>query len=374
MVNLVVELDGEHFGKRALTRALSAIERAGYTVERSNGDGRFLAWIDDQFGGTWSSEACAGTSVIARRGGDLAGFAAYDPRGLTFSWLRGLGAEKDVGIFGPFGVSAAHRGTDLGPNLLLAALASLREAGYARALIPAVGHEKLVAYYAKFGRGRVAEQFDRSPWRDRVHRAVLLASGNGSNVQAVLDAVAAKRLPLDVRLVLCNTPGAHVMERARAANVPTACLPWDRARETRDAYDARLAQTVRRESPDLVLLLGWMHLLDERFVTEFPELLNVHPAFLPLDPACDDVTFPDGSTAPAFRGARAVRDALRWGSRWTGATVHRVMLDTDRGPVLVRKPVALLPGDTEDAALARLHPTEHRLVSGAIMRWVYERP
>jgi phosphoribosylglycinamide formyltransferase-1 len=332
-----------------------------------------LAWIDYEFGGTWSSEALAGKNIVAKSGDKFAGFVTYDPRGLKFSWLRGLGAEEGVGIFGPFGVGAEFRGSKLGPLLLKAALVSLRDAGYARALIPAVGSDKLIEYYQKHAGAKIAERFDRAQWSGKRYRTVVLASGNGTNFQSVIDGVAAGSLPLEITALVTNNPKALALERARRANIPTVCLPWDRKTKLRPDYDEQLSQAVRRAEPDLVLLLGWMHLLDDRFIAEFPETINLHPAFLPLAEGKDEVVYPDGSLTPAFRGARAVRDALAWGSRWSGASVHRITLHTDRGPVLVRKPLALNAGDTEEGVLQRLHPLEHQVVAGAIMRWVYER-
>ncbi|HTX59045.1 MAG TPA: formyltransferase family protein, partial [Verrucomicrobiae bacterium] len=132
-------------------------------------------------------------------------------------------------------------------------------------------------------------------------------------------------------------------------------------------------EAVALERPDLVLLLGWMHLLAEPFVRTFPGLLNIHPAFLPLDPARDDVVAPDGARIAAFRGARAVRDAIAAGSPWTGATLHAVTPQTDRGPVLARRPMRLSPTDDEETALARLHPLEHEVVAAGIRRWLFER-
>jgi len=122
-----------------------------------------------------------------------------------------------------------------------------------------------------------------------------------------------------------------------------------------------------------VLLLGWMHLLEPSFLDAFAQMLNVHPAFLPLEPARDSVGMPDGVTIRAFRGARAVRDALAANSPWVGASVHAVTADTDRGRVLARKPLRVIAGEEEDALLARLHPIEHQLVAIAIKRWLYER-
>lgn len=374
MVNLAADLRGEQFGAQALARALRGIEEAGFSVERvAPGNAAYLAWIDDAFGGTWSSEAFAGKSVVAKKGDRFAGFASYDARGLKFGWLRGAGAEQGTGIFGPFGVDPDFRGSPIGPHLLMAALASLPEFGYTRALIPAVGHEKLVEYYIKHSGASVIESFEKAQWQRTRYRALVMASGNGSNFQAVVDAVNAGRLPLDIVTLLSNKPNAYALERARIAGINAVALPWDRQSQFRPKYDAALLQIVEREQPDLILLLGWMHLLDEHFIATFPDIINIHPAFLPLDQQRDDVAFPDGTLTPAFRGGRAVADALAWGSRWTGASSHRVTLDTDRGPVLVRKPLAIAPGEPLEAIMERLHPLEHRVLTGGIMRWVYER-
>ncbi len=262
----------------------------------------------------------------------------------------------------------------LGPLLLRLALVQLRERGYAQALIAAASGDGLVRYYGEHAGARVAESFDRAALLQPRPRVVVLASGNGSNLQAVIDASQAGTLPIDVVALVANNPAAYAIERARAGNVASvAVLPWNRKAESRELYDARLFDTVAAERPDLVLLLGWMHLLDERFVRGFPELLNLHPAFLPLDPECDDVGTPDGGRIPAFRGVHAVRDALAASSGWVGATLHRVTPATDRGEVLIRKPLRIVAGESESELMARLHPVEHRLVRAGIARWLYER-
>lgn len=374
MVNLLVDLQTAQFDEDALARALRGIESAGFSVERvAPGSGAYHAWIDDAFGGTWSSEAFAGRSVVAKMGDRFAGFATYDPRGLRFSWLRGLGARQDVGIFGPFGVAPEFRRLPIGPHLLLAALASLREAGYRRALIPAVGHEKLVEYYTKHSGAQIAERFEKAQWRRRKYRTLVLASGNGTNFQSVIDGVAAGSLPLDLAMLVSNRSGAYALERARSAGIPAVALQWDRKAQPREDYDRSLFELVHREQPDLLLLLGWMHVLSTDFVQRFPEMINIHPAFLPLDQELDEVTFPDGAVTAAFRGAHAVRDALESGSHWVGASSHMVTLEADRGPLLVRKPLALVGSDTLESIMERLHPLEHRMLAGGIMRWVYER-
>ncbi|HET9097554.1 MAG TPA: formyltransferase family protein, partial [Candidatus Baltobacteraceae bacterium] len=279
MVNLLVDLRSGQFDEHALARALRGIESAGLSVERAApGSDAYHAWIDQEFGGTWSSEAFAGKSVIAKSGDSYAGFATYDPRGLRFSWLRGLGAQEGVGIFGPFGIAQAFRGSPAGPHLLVAALASLREAGYAQALIPAVGHEKLVAYYVQHSGAKIAERFEKARWRKRRYRALVLASGSGTNFQSVIDGVAAGSLPLDLAMLVSNKSGAYALERARGAGVPAVALTWDRKTQSREQYDEALFELVHREQPELLLLLGWMHVLSDQFVAGFPQMINIHPA------------------------------------------------------------------------------------------------
>jgi phosphoribosylglycinamide formyltransferase-1 len=117
-----------------------------------------------------------------------------------------------------------------------------------------------------------------------------------------------------------------------------------------------------------------MHLLPVSFVRAFPELMNLHPAFLPLDPRRDDVVMPDGTAIPAFRGPRAVRDALAGSSRWVGATLHRVTGETDRGPVMARKPLRVRDGESEEELMERVHEIERGVVRAGVTRWLYERP
>ncbi len=370
MVNLVADLGSPQIAPKVCARAQKAAVQAGYTLAAAS-NGRLLAWIDEMFGGSWSSEAFAGKTVVATRGQRLCGFATHGAH-MSYCWLRGLGAQRDVGIFGPFGVAPEDRGSPLGPALLLTALDALRRDGYARALIPAVGDEKLVRYYAQHAGAIVAERYPLLEG-GKQYRTLVLASGYGSNFQAVIDAIAHEGLPLDIVLLLSNNPTAFALERARTAGIETALCVWERATQSREAHDVALLETAQRAQPQLVLLLGWMHLLHPRFVEAFPEMLNVHPGFLPLDENCDEVTFPDGAVTPAFRGARAVRDALTWGAHWVGASVHRVTAQTDRGPVLARSPLRVRAGEDEAMVLERLHPLEHRVLRSALRRWLYER-
>ncbi|HEY5094450.1 MAG TPA: formyltransferase family protein [Candidatus Eremiobacteraceae bacterium] len=199
----------------------------------------------------------------------------------------------------------------------------------------------------------------------------VFASGNGSNLQAVIDAVAGGGLPLELRLVVSNRPDAFALTRAARANIPSLVMPFSHSEESRSAYGLRLARAVRGKGVKLVLLLGWMHVLAPEFVgAGFAGILNLHPAYLPEDPAADAVTFPDGTTTVVFRGAHALRDALLAGVKTTGASLIEITPEIDRGPVLARRPLALNPGEDEKKALERLHDVERDVVREGVAAWL----
>ncbi len=363
--NLVVELD----------RDFAVESLPGIEIGRpAPADELTLSWIDDTFGGSWSSEAYAGLNLVARRGVEPVGFATIEPRGLTYAWLQGLAREPGVGVFGPFGVAPEQRTTGLSMSLLRRALHALRERGYARALIAAVGDERLIRYYADAVGARLAERFEQAALYRPQRRALVMASGNGSNFQAVLDASRNGALPIEVAALLTNNPRAYALERARnAAMSSIQVAAWNSTEENRSAYDARLLEAAKSVQADLVLLLGWMHLLSDSFVHAFPQMLNLHPAFLPLDPLRDDVVMPDGTRMRAYRGPHAVKDALAASSGWVGATIHRVTGATDRGPVLARRPLRVESGENETHLMERVHELERAVVRAGITRWLYER-
>ncbi len=372
-VNLLVSLDDPRFAPDVVHHAIEPLDREGIRIERDHrAPESILAWIDAEFGGVWSSEVAASGVWTARDADGLLGFAAYDARGIGFHWLKHWRDEDGVAVFGPFGVVPRARQKGLGRILLAAAMFSLRERGYRRALVPIVRAPDLIAYYEREAGAQVVESVDLGR-RGRRWRATVLASGSGSNFQAVVDGARAGTLPLEVTSLVVNRAGAFALERARTAGVPDEAVLWARGSESRDDYDARVLDAVARTNPELVLLLGWMHVLPAPFVARFPQTLNLHPAFLPLDPQADAVTMPDGHLQPAFRGARAVDEALAAGARWIGATVHRLGVAVDRGEVLARAPLALRPGESREALDARLHALEHRVLATAIRRWSWEQ-
>jgi len=219
MVNLLVDLD-EHFDETVRLNAYGVLEKAGYRIEDRHGaDDRTLAWIDDVFGGAWSSEATLGSNVIASKAGAPTGFATYDPAGLRYAWLRGVAAESDVAVFGPIGVEPAHRGSGVGTALLRVALCGLRRRGARRACIAAVGNDDLVRYYTQNANARVAERYALAEFTPKPVRTVVLASGSGSNFQSVIDRIGEGVLPLDLRALVSNKAEAYAIERARAAQV-----------------------------------------------------------------------------------------------------------------------------------------------------------
>jgi len=180
-------------------------------------------------------------------------------------------------------------------------------------------------------------------------RLVVLASGNGSNLQAIIDACSSGVLPARVAAVISDKPHAYALERARQAGVPALAQPKYKDDDRAD-YDAALADLVADQEPDWVVLAGWMRLLSMNFLGRFPgQVINVHPA-LP----------------GAFPGAHAIADALAAYQRGeithTGVMVHQVPDEgIDNGPVLAQQAVAIEPGDTLETLSARMHVVEHQL-------------
>ncbi len=180
-------------------------------------------------------------------------------------------------------------------------------------------------------------------------RLGVLISGRGSNLQAIIDAVADGRVPAEIALVISNRANAEGLERARARGIETLVLPhgdWP----TRDAYDRALVDELRSRSVSLVCLAGFMRLLGPVFVNAFPNaILNVHPSLL-----------------PAFPGVDAQQQAIAHGVRVSGATVHLVSTELDAGPIVLQASVPVEPDDTADTLASRILREEHRLYPEAI--------
>jgi phosphoribosylglycinamide formyltransferase 1 len=200
-----------------------------------------------------------------------------------------------------------------------------------------------------------------------LRRIAVLASGSGTNLQALLDATACGALEAEVVVVVSDRAAAGALRRATAAGVPAVSLPLADRRDpvVRQAYDRRLAEVLRAFAPDLIVLAGWMLILTPEFLERFPEqIVNVHPALLPDGGGVDVLT--SHGCLPVLRGPRAVRDALRRRLPATGATVHYVTTAVDSGPVILREEVPVLPDDDETRLHERIKAVEHRLLPRAV--------
>jgi phosphoribosylglycinamide formyltransferase-1 len=187
-------------------------------------------------------------------------------------------------------------------------------------------------------------------------RLGVLASGSGSNLQAILDGCANRSIPAQVAVVICNVPGARALQRAEAAGVPTALVDHKQF-GSRDDYDRAVVAELRRHRVDLVCLAGFMRLIGPVLLTGFEnKILNIHPSLL-----------------PAFPGLHAVRQALSARVRVSGCTVHVVDPGTDSGPILIQAAVPVLDGDSEETLAARILRQEHRCYPRAIALWAEGR-
>jgi phosphoribosylglycinamide formyltransferase-1 len=180
-------------------------------------------------------------------------------------------------------------------------------------------------------------------------RVGVLASGSGSNFQALVDALNVEGSPARVTALVCNVPGARVLERAARAGVEAVVVEHSRF-ATRAEYDSAVADELARRATNLVCLAGYLRLVTPAFLSRFPgAVLNVHPALL-----------------PSFPGLHAPRQALAAGVTVTGCTVHFVDEGTDTGPIVAQACVPVLPGDDEAALTGRIQQQEHRLFPAVV--------
>jgi len=224
---------------------------------------------------------------------------------------------------------------------------------------------------------------DAQPGQRRLFRLAVLASGSGSNLQAIIDQLhrpevvvrdLSEDVPeigdavrsgepdrvtwqpvipgeprMEVVLVLSDVPEAFALTRARRAGIPTRVLvPRDFA--SREEHDLALVSALCEAEPDLVVLAGYMRLLSPAVIRAFPyRIINLHPALL-----------------PSFPGTSAIQDALRYGVKITGVTVHFVDEGMDTGPIIAQEAVRVEEGDTEETLATRIHAVEHRLLPDTI--------
>lgn len=181
-------------------------------------------------------------------------------------------------------------------------------------------------------------------------RVGVLASGRGTDFQSLVDARDRGDLDVDLAVLLCNVPGAPVLERATRANVPAVTIDHRPFGKDRDAFERAVIQVLREHRVDLVVFAGFMRIVTATLVGAFPNrIMNIHPSLL-----------------PAFPGAHAHRDVLAAGAKVSGCTIHFVDASVDGGPFIFQKAVPVLEGDTEESLEARILEWEHRLLPLAV--------
>ena len=182
-------------------------------------------------------------------------------------------------------------------------------------------------------------------------RVVVMVSGNGSNLQALIDNVHRNpKVDAEIVLVVCSKDGARALERAEDAGIPTSVVALDDPARREDR-DARLNGVISRMEPDLIVMAGWMSIVTGVFLNRFPDMvINLHPSLL-----------------PSFPGLRAIEQALEWGVRLTGVTVHIAEEAVDGGPPVLQEPVPVRADDTVDTLSARVHDAEHRVLTRAVV-------
>jgi len=181
------------------------------------------------------------------------------------------------------------------------------------------------------------------------HRIGVLLSGRGSNFEALADSIAAGRIPgAEIVLVISNREDAPGLARAAGRAIPSQVIPSKGLQ--REAYDQLVVAELKRAGVELVCLAGFMRLLSPYFVASFPQrILNIHPSLL-----------------PSFPGLEAQRQALEYGVKFSGCTVHLVDENLDAGPILAQAIVPVRDDDTAEALSARILAEEHRIYTDAV--------
>lgn len=182
----------------------------------------------------------------------------------------------------------------------------------------------------------------------------VFCSGNGSNLQAIINKVKSGYIKANLALVVADNPGAFALTRAKKAVIETFVLTKNGFKKRED-YDKEVIKKLEEKKIDLVVLAGFMRLLSSHFVNRYKgRILNIHPALL-----------------PSFKGTHGVKDALDYGVKVTGPTVHFVDEDLDKGPIIIQEAVSVSDDDTEETLAEKIHRKEHIIYPKAI-KWFVE--
>lgn len=184
----------------------------------------------------------------------------------------------------------------------------------------------------------------------------VLCSGSGTNLQAIIERVRSGHIPAKIALVVCDNKDAFALVRAKGAGIETLVVD-PKAHESRESFDKEVIRHLKKKEVALVVLAGFMRLVSPHFVREYRNrIMNIHPALL-----------------PSFKGTHGIKDALEYGVKVTGATVHFVDEKLDTGPIILQKAIEVMDDDTEESLLTRVHAEEHRIFPEAIRLFVEGR-
>ena len=184
----------------------------------------------------------------------------------------------------------------------------------------------------------------------------VLASGSGTNLQAILESCAAQRISAEVKIVISDVPGAKALERAKKSGVATAVHERN-SYPSKKEYEAAIVADLKGHDVELVCLAGYMRIVGKEFLSAFPDrVINIHPALL-----------------PSFPGLNAQQQAFEYGVKVSGCTVHFVDDQTDHGPIIAQAMVPVLENDTVESLQQRILKEEHRIYSEAIQLYAEER-
>lgn len=187
-------------------------------------------------------------------------------------------------------------------------------------------------------------------------RTAVLASGSGSNLQAIIDAAEAGSLGAEIALVISDKPGAFALERAKKHGIKTAVITKKEFPE-RDDFDARVIKLLKENNIELVALAGFMRIITKAFISAFPRrIINIHPSLL-----------------PAFSGLNVQAKAIQHGVKFSGCTVHFVDEGVDTGPIIIQAIVPVNDNDTAESLSKRILKEEHRIYPEAIRLFCQDR-
>ncbi|SIN88095.1 formyltetrahydrofolate-dependent phosphoribosylglycinamide formyltransferase [Carnobacterium alterfunditum] len=184
-------------------------------------------------------------------------------------------------------------------------------------------------------------------------RIAVFASGNGSNFQAIAEAIASKQVDATICFLFCDNPKAYAIDRAKKIGIPyTVFSPKNY--DSRVAYETELLEQLEKKEVDLVVLAGYMRIIGPTLLTAYANrILNIHPSLL-----------------PCFPGKSSIRDAFEANEKKTGVTVHFIDEGVDTGPIIAQEEVAILSEDTLDSLEAKIHQVEHRLFPQVIQELI----